>query len=180
MKISLIWAMAANGVIGAGGKLPWRLPKDLQFFMAVTLGKPVIMGRRTFETLRAPLPGRTNIVLTRAADYRPAGAPDQVKVVTNFAQALRIADAQCRLDGSSEIMVAGGADVYRLGLAVATRLYVTRVDASPAGDTVFPEVDWSRWRETSTEKFPADERHSASFTISIYDRADVSSAPAAD
>lgn len=167
MHISLIWAMAGNGVIGQDGRLPWRLPTDLKFFMSNTLGKPVIMGRKTFETLKAPLPGRTNIVLTREVGYRRDG----IQVADNFAQALRLAKTQCQADGGDEIMIAGGAEVYRLGLAVATRLYVTRVEATPEGDTVFPELDWSAWRELSSEHFEADDRHSAAFTITIYERA---------
>ena len=167
MDISLIWAMAENGVIGADNGLPWRLSKDMQFFMAVTMGKPVIMGRRTFESMKAPLAGRTNIVVTRRSDYAREG----VIVVNNFADALRAAKAQADADGQHEIMVAGGADIYRLGLAVATRLYVTRVAASPEGDTFFPALDWSQWQESSTQSFEADERNQYPFTISIYTRA---------
>ena len=166
MDISLIWAMADNGVIGRDQGLPWRLPNDLKFFMTATRGKPVIMGRRTFETLKAPLPGRTNIVMTRDPDYRRKG----VRVVKNFAEALKIAKAQCEADAVDEIIVAGGADIYRLGLAVATRLYVTRVHAEIEGDTLFPEVDWSRFEAVRSESFPADERHSHPFSISVYRR----------
>jgi dihydrofolate reductase len=168
MDISMIWAMAENGVIGRGNSLPWRLPKDMGFFMAATMGKPVIMGRKTFESMKAPLPGRTNIVMTRAPEYHTEG----VKVVANFAEALKVAKAQCLIDGVEEIMVAGGAEVYRLGLAVATRLYVTRIKAEVEGDTFFPEVDWSLWEEARTESFDADERHSHPFSISVYNRAD--------
>lgn len=166
MDISLIWAMADNGVIGRDNGLPWRLPRDMQFFMAVTMGKPVIMGRKTFETMKAPLPGRTNIVMTRDPEYRRQG----VLVAGNFAEALKLARAQCLADGREEIMVAGGAEVYRLGLAVATRLYVTRVHGEVEGDTWFPVVDWSQFEETSSESFPADDRHSHAFSISIYQR----------
>jgi dihydrofolate reductase len=166
MDISLIWAMAENGVIGRGNSLPWRLPKDMQFFMTATMGKPVIMGRRTFESMKAPLPGRTNIVMTRAADYDREG----VRVVANFAEALKVARAQCEVDGRDEIMVAGGAEIYRLALAVATRLYVTTVHAEIEGDTWFPEVDWSLFEEVRAESFPADERHSHPFTISVFNR----------
>jgi dihydrofolate reductase len=158
--------MADNGVIGRGNRLPWRLPKDMQFFMAATMGKPVIMGRKTFESMKAPLPGRTNIVLTREAQYAREG----VKVVPNFAEALKVAKAQCLLDGVDEIMVAGGAEIYRLGLAVATRLYVTRVHADVTGDTYFPDVDWSQWEEARSESFAADDRHSHPFSISVYNR----------
>jgi len=166
MHISLIWAMATNGVIGRDNSLPWRLPKDMQFFMAVTMGKPVIMGRRTFESMKAPLAGRDNIVITRQPDYQKAG----VDVVGNFADALRVAKERARASGQDEIMIIGGADIYRLGLAVATRLYVTEVEAEVAGDTRFPEVDWSRWQKGSTEHFDADERHAHPFTITIYNR----------
>jgi dihydrofolate reductase len=166
MDISLIWAMAENGVIGRGNSLPWRLPKDMQFFMTATMGKPVIMGRRTFESMKAPLPGRTNIVMTRAAGYDREG----VRVVANFAEALKVARAQCEVDGRDEIMVAGGAEIYRLALAVATRLYVTTVHAEIEGDTWFPEMDWSLFEEVRAESFPADERHSHPFTISVFNR----------
>lgn len=158
--------MAENGVIGRGNSLPWRLPKDMQFFMTATMGKPVIMGRKTFESMKAPLPGRTNIVMTRAADYEREG----VRVVANFAEALKVARAQCEVDGKDEIMVAGGAEIYRLALAVATRLYVTTVHAEVEGDTWFPELDWSLFEEARAESFPADDRHSHSFTISVFNR----------
>lgn len=189
MDISLIWAMAENGVIGRDGSLPWRLPKDMQFFMAATMGKPVIMGRKTFETMKAPLPGRTNIVMTRDQSYQQGldskppdtktpdtrtpdtKTPDtRTRVVDNFAAALKLAKAQCEVDGVSEIMVAGGAEIYRLGLAVATRLYVTRVHAELEGDTWFPEVDWSAWEVARLETFDADEKHSHPFSISVYNR----------
>jgi dihydrofolate reductase len=166
MDISLIWAMAENGVIGRGNSLPWRLPKDMQFFMAATMGKPVIMGRKTFESMKAPLPGRTNIVMTRAENYQREG----IKVVANFAEALKVARAQCEVDGVDEIMVAGGAEIYRLALAVGTRLYVTTVHADIEGDTWFPELDWSAFEEARAESFPQDERHSHPFTISVFNR----------
>jgi len=167
MDISLIWAMAENGVIGRENSLPWRLPKDMQFFMTATMGKPVIMGRKTFESMKAPLPGRTNIVMTREENYVREG----VKVVSNFAEALKTAKAQCLIDGVEEIMVAGGAEIYRLGLAVATRLYVTRIHAEVTGDTFFPEVDWSAWEVARIEMFEADDRHSHPFSIAVYNRA---------
>lgn len=167
--------MAENGVIGHDGGLPWRLPKDLKFFMTATRGKPVVMGRKTFETLKTPLAGRTNIIMTRDPDYDPSSLEEDlkngVKVVANFAEALKVAKAQCLEDGVEEIMVAGGAEVYRLGLLVATRLYVTRVHAEVEGDTWFPEVDWSLWEVGRIEVFDADERHSHPFSITVYNRA---------
>lgn len=167
MDISLIWAMAENGVIGRDNGLPWRLPKDMQFFMAVTAGKPVIMGRKTFESMKAPLAGRDNIVITRQPGYARSG----IDVVENFAEALRVGRDRAEASGQDEIMIIGGADIYRLGLAVATRLYVTRVAAEIEGDTFFPEVDWSLWQQTSTEDFPVDDRHEYPFRIAIYTRA---------
>jgi len=167
MDISLIWAMANNRVIGRGNTLPWRLPKDMKFFMTATMGKPVIMGRKTFESMPVPLPGRTNIVLTSDPDY-PRSVPVGVKVVSNFADALRAAEAQARADGQHEIIIAGGAAVYRLGLAVATRLYVTRVDADLEGDTFFPEVDWTQWCEQRSEQIPADDKHAHPFSIAVF------------
>ena len=166
MDISLIWAMADNGVIGRDNGLPWRLPKDMQFFMTATMGKPVIMGRKTFETMKAPLPGRTNIVITRQEGYDREG----ITVVGNFAEALKAARAVADADGVDEIMVIGGAEIYRLGLMVATRLYVTHVHGQVPGDTVFPEVDWSQFEEARAESFVPDERHSHPFTITVYNR----------
>ncbi len=167
MEISLIWAMARNGVIGQGKRLPWRLPKDMAFFVATTMSKPVIMGRKTFESMKAPLSGRTNIVITRNADYSRAG----ILIAHDFTEAVELAKNQCLIDGGDETIVAGGAEVYRSSLDVATRLYVTRIQADLAGDTVFPEIDWTAWRQQKCEEFPADEAHNYPFSISVFERA---------
>ena len=159
--------MTRNRVIGRGNGLPWRLPKDMQFFMKSTMGHPVIMGRKTFETMKAPLPGRTNIVVTRDPGYRREG----VLVAVDLRRALDLAEAQALQDGSDEVFVAGGAEIYRLALTSATRLYVTEIDAELEGDTFFPELDWSRWRRVSSEQFPADASHAYRFTISVFERA---------
>ncbi|MEM9622031.1 MAG: dihydrofolate reductase [Pseudomonadota bacterium] len=166
MDIALIWAMTESGVIGRDNTLPWRLPKDMRHFMQVTMGKPVIMGRRTLESMKAPLPGRTNIVLTRDRKY----ARDGVKVVHDLATALDCAQAQCHIDGVDEIMVIGGADIYALALPEASRLYVTIVYADIAGDVNFPQIDLSQWQLLSREDHPADERHTAPFSICVYAR----------
>jgi len=166
MHIALIWAMSRNRVIGRGNRLPWRLRTDMQYFMATTMGKPVIMGRRTFETMKAPLPGRTNIVVTRNVDYHRPG----IRVANDLDAALALAEAQCLIDGRDEIMVAGGADIYRLALPVATRLYMTTVAAELEGDTYFPEVDLEQWREVRSESFPADAANSYPFTIALLER----------
>lgn len=158
--------MSRNRVIGLDGGLPWRLPKDMQFFMTSTMGHPVIMGRKTFESMKAPLPGRTNIVVTGNAGYARKG----IRVAADLAAALTIAREQCRADGVDETFVAGGAEIYRAALALATRLYVTEVDAQLDGDTFFPEFDWRAWRRLSLEQFPADDSHSYPFTISVFER----------
>ena len=131
------------------------------------MGKPVIMGRKTFETMKAPLSGRTNIVITRNADYSRQG----ILIAHDFTEAVELAKAQCLIDGRDETIVAGGAEVYRAGLDVATRLYVTRIEADLEGDTVFPELNWVAWRQLKCEEFPADEDHDYPFNISMFERA---------
>lgn len=174
MHISLIWAMSRNGVIGRGQRLPWRLPREMQFFVRTTMGKPVIMGRKTFESMKAPLAGRTNIVITRDPSYRREG----IKVATDLAGAIALAEAQCQVDGGDEIMVAGGAEIYALALPVATRLYVTTVDVELEGDTHFPDIDFGAWRELSREEFAADAANSHAYSIAVLERkADQAGAP---
>lgn len=159
--------MSRNRVIGRDNGLPWRLPKDMQFFMTSTMGHPVIMGRRTFESMKAPLPGRTNIVVTRNADYGREG----IRVAADLAAAMAMAREQCRTDGVDEFFVVGGAEIYRAALTLATRLYVTEVDAELEGDTFFPEFDWRAWRRLRCEHFPADASHNYPFSISVFERA---------
>lgn len=166
--LSLIWAMTRNGVIGRDNDLPWRLPEDMKHFMTTTRGHPVIMGRRTFESMdRKPLPRRTNIVVTRTADYSAPG----IEVAGSLDDALQIANRQCREDGSREAFVIGGAGLYADSLPRADRLYVTRIDTELAGDTVFPDIDWSQWRQVQCRPFPADERHAYRFEICEFERA---------
>jgi dihydrofolate reductase len=159
--------MGENGVIGAADGLPWRLRKDMQHFMKTTLGCPVIMGRKTFETMKAPLPGRTNIVVTRNPDYQRDG----VTVTPDFESALDLGRQAVRRDGGDELFIIGGAEIYRAGLLVATRLYVTHVAGSPEGDTYFPPVDWSKWRQISSVSHDADDNHSYAFSIATYEAA---------
>ena len=166
MNLALITAMSRDRVIGRDNGLPWRLPKDMRHFMRTTLGKPVIMGRRTFESMPGPLPRRTNIVLTSQSGYAAAG----IKVAANFDEALRMAERQCRRDGVDTAFVIGGAPVYAAGLPLADRLYVTWVEGEVAGDTWFPEVDWGQWRETAATPHPADAEHDHAFRIAVYDR----------
>ncbi|MEQ8603329.1 MAG: dihydrofolate reductase [Marivibrio sp.] len=144
--IAQVVAVAANRVIGADGDLPWRLPGDLKHFKAVTLGKPIVMGRKTWESLpKRPLPGRPNIVVTRQAGYRAQGA----EVFTDLDAALARADALAGESGleEPEVSVIGGAEIFRLTLPLTDRLYLTEVHAAPEGDTWFPELDRRQWRE---------------------------------
>ncbi|MFZ4690021.1 MAG: dihydrofolate reductase [Polymorphobacter sp.] len=150
MELVLVVARARNGVIGRDGALPWHLPDDLKRFKRMTVGKPVIMGRKTFESIGKPLPGRQNIVLTRDPAWQAAG----VSVVPNLAEAVAAAglDPRARADG---IMVIGGAQIYAEALPSATRIELTEVDAEPDGDTVLPAFDPARWREIAREAHPA-------------------------
>lgn len=148
MIVSLIAAVGKNRVIGRAGALPWHLPADLHHFKALTMGKPIIMGRRTHESIGKALPGRHNIVISRNPDYRADGA----SVVASLAAALALAES----DGAAEAMVIGGAEIYTQALAQADRIYLTEVADAPEGDVFFPEIDAGQWRETVREAAPAE------------------------
>jgi dihydrofolate reductase len=166
IEIALIVAVAENGVIGSHGAIPWRLKSDVQRLKTMTMGKPVVMGRKTFESLRRPLPGRTNIVVTRDANFRAAGAV----VTTSFADARTIAlgDALRRL--ATEIAVIGGAEIYAQWMAFADRLEVTEVHARPEGDTTFAAIDPANWQEVSRVRNSATSDDSADFSYVTYRR----------
>lgn len=160
-------ARAANGVIGAGGGLPWRLKSDLAIFKQVTMGKPMIMGRRTWDSLpRRPLPGRANIVLSRDGTFEPKGA----LVCEDFSEAVQIAREQAAEDGVDEVCVIGGAEVFALALPRARRLYLTEVDAAPEGDVVFPPFDEFSWREIRREAHPAGPDDDHAFVFRVLER----------
>jgi dihydrofolate reductase len=160
-------ARAKNGVIGRRGKLPWRLSDDLAFFKKTTIGKPVIMGRKTWDSLPLkPLPGRLNIVLSRDGSFEPARAV----VCETFTEALEIAREHAREDGVNEICVIGGAALFELVLPQARRLYLTEVEAEVEGDVFFPAFDESRWTEVSREHHEADEKNQYPFTIRVLER----------
>ena len=166
MEVVLIVAVADNGVIGATGAIPWRLKSDMQRLKAMTTGKPVVMGRKTFMSLRRPLAGRTNIVLTRDGSFRAGGA-----VVTNSfdaARAIALGDALRR--SVSEIAVIGGAEVYAQWIDVADRLEVTEVHVRPEGDTHFAAIDPAKWQETARVRNPAGPDDSAAFSYATYRR----------
>lgn len=160
MRISLIVAMAKNRVIGCKNKMPWHLPADFTYFRKVTNGHPVIMGRKTFESIGRPLPGRRNIVISRNAAFRANG----VEVVTSLAAAINACDSQ---NTSEEAFVIGGATLYMEALPHADRIFVTEVDASPEGDTFFPLLDAKKWREVARERCEADAKnaHAMEFTV---------------
>jgi len=160
-------ARAANGVIGAGGALPWRLKSDLALFKTLTFGKPVIMGRRTWESLpRRPLPGRMNIVLTRDGSFQPHGAV----VTDDFSEAVQIAREQADDDGQDEVCVIGGAEVFALALPKAKRMYLTEIEASPDGDVRFPAFDEADWTELRREPHPAGPDDQFPFTFRVLER----------
>jgi dihydrofolate reductase len=161
MRISLIVAMAENRVIGRGNQLPWRIPADLKHFKALTMGKPIIMGRKTYESIGRPLPGRDNIVITGDTSYRAEGC----QVVHTLEEALRSAG------GAEEAMIIGGATLYRQTLKDADRLYLTLVKAQPEGDTWFPKIEPQEWREIRREVHTADESNEYDYDFVVLDRA---------
>ncbi len=157
LRICLIAAVARNGVIGRDNKLPWHLPEDLRYFRQATWGKPIVMGRMTFDSLGRPLPGRTNIVVSRQKGLHLPGAV----VVADLDEALRRAASQAQLDGVEEVMVIGGDAIYRQLLERADRLYLTRVEAEPAGDAWFPDFDQADWKLVDERVVAAGEGYPA-------------------
>ena len=151
-EVVLVVARADNGVIGKDGGMPWHLPADLKRFKRMTVGRPVIMGRKTFESIGRPLPGRQNIVLTRSEDWRAEG----VTVVGNLAEAVAAAGLDPRAR-AKELMVIGGAEIYRQALPSATRIELTEVHAEPDGDTRFPDLDMREWTESARERHEGEE-----------------------
>lgn len=165
MKLSMIVAVAENGVIGRNNALPWYLPNDLKYFKQTTMGKPVIMGRKTYESIGKPLPGRTNIVITRQADYQPEG----VKVVNSVEAARELAESVCLIDGQEEAMIMGGAEIYTVALPHTDRLYLTEVHADVEGDAFFPEYDKSLWQEVAREDFAAEGPNPYNYSFVVYE-----------
>lgn len=157
--VSLVVAVARNGVIGCDNDLPWRLPDDLKHFKAITLGKPVVMGRRTYESIGRPLPGRENRVVSRRPGFEAPGC----RVFASLEEALA--------GPEPEVMVIGGGQIYAAALPLAQRLYLTEVDAEVDGDARFPEIDPGAWREVSREMHAADERHAHAFGFRLLERA---------
>ncbi len=166
MIISLIVAVADNGVIGAKGGLPWRMSSDLKTFRRLTMGKPIVMGRRTFQSIGRPLDGRDNIVVTRDPHFEADG----VTAFASIDEALILARALARTSGVDEVMIIGGAEVYRAALPKANRIYWTAVAVSPEGDTFFPALDAAEWREVSAEALPRGPKDEYDATLKVFER----------
>ncbi|WP_449468383.1 dihydrofolate reductase [Stenotrophomonas humi] len=162
MKLSLIAALDRNRGIGRDNTMPWHLPDDFKHFKALTLGKPILMGRKTAESLGRALPGRTNLVLTRSGQVPFAG----MRAVASLGEARAIAAGE----GADELCVIGGGEIYRLLLEQATDLHLTWVDTEVAADTHFPEVDLAQWQEMDSQSHAADERHAHAFRFVHYTR----------
>ena len=164
MKLVLVAAIGENNVIGRGGKLPWHLRSDLQHFRKLTLGRPVIMGRKTYESIGKPLKERTNIVLTRDLALKIPGSV----LATSMDAALAMAREDAKKRGVDEIMVIGGSDVFETLMAKADRLEITHVHAAPEGDAFFPSIDPAQWREIGRTEYPAGPNDDASFAVATY------------
>lgn len=159
--ISFLWAQDINGLIGNNNELPWRLPADLKYFKETTMGHAIVMGRKTYESIGKPLPGRTNIILTRDKNYKPEGC-----LVFHSKEAL----LNWIEDNGSEVFITGGSEIFNLFLKEADRLYVTKIRSSFEGDTYFPEIDWDKWRLISAEKGPKNDKNPYDYEFQIYER----------
>lgn len=166
IKLAVIVAASENGVIGQNNNLPWHLPEDLQYFKRVTMGKPIVMGRKTFESIGRPLPGRVNIVISRSETYCAAG----VEVVRSLNAALALAESAAQVSGANEMMVIGGAEIYAAAIPRADVLYLTKVHARIEGDAYLPAVDWAQWQEVGCERHLAANSAQHDYSFTIYER----------
>ena len=166
MQLALIVAQSQNRVIGRNNALPWHLSEDLKYFKAVTMGKVIIMGRKTYESIGRPLPGRTNLVVSRDPDYRVDG----VTVVNSLEQAIAQAQAISEINGADEALVIGGANLYEQALPQIDRLYLTQVHASVCGDAYFPALEPDQWRESSRQDFSAVEPNPYDYSFIVLER----------
>ncbi len=162
MYITLVVAAARNNVIGKNNQLLWHLPNDMKYFKNVTWGMPVVMGRKTFESLGKPLAGRKNIVISRNKGLKIEGAV----VVENLQDAIFLVKEM----DVKEMMVLGGGEIYKLAMPMANRIHLTRVDAAPEGDTVFPEIDNKSWAMVSHDDHPADEKHAYGYSFQVWEK----------
>lgn len=160
MMISIITAMDENQLIGKDNGLPWKLPADLQFFKKVTMAKPIIMGRKTFESIGRPLPGRTNVVITRDASFEAEGC----EVVYSLENAIE------KVKDVNEAMVIGGENIYKQFLPLADRLYLTKVSGSFDGDAWFPEISFNQWKLIEREDHSADDKNESDYSFQVFER----------
>ncbi len=166
VKLSLIVAVAENGVIGNNNDLPWKISSDLKYFKEKTMGKPIIMGRKTFQSIGRPLPGRVNIVITRVTGFVPEG----VVTAHTLEMALDVGKNMALVKGVDEVMVIGGAQIYQLTLPDADRLYLTRVHGEVEGDTHFPTLNSDDWLEAAVERHAAGDKDSHDYSLIVLDR----------
>ena len=160
MKLSVIVAVSSNHVIGYKNQLPWRLPADLKYFKQVTMGHPIVMGRKTYESIGRPLPGRTNIIITRQENYEVQNCI----VVHSFEEAMSL----CREE--DEVFIIGGAEIILQSIQLVDKIYLTRISGVFAGDTFFPEIDHTQWSEIQRQDFEPDEKNAWPYSFIIYER----------
>lgn len=166
VRIAMIAGVAENGVIGSEQTIPWRVPSDMAFFKQTTMGKPIVMGRKQFETVGRPLPGRANIVVTRQKDYHPEG----VMVVHSVDAAIDEARSIAEANGVDEIMIIGGGELYAQLMARADRLYISHIDLAPAGDVLFPAIAPEQWVVVDLPEVAPSPRDEASYRVKVYER----------
>ncbi|MDV7340890.1 dihydrofolate reductase [Terasakiella sp. A23] len=166
MRISMIVAVAENGAIGKDNKMLWHIPEDFKYFKATTMGKPMIMGRKTFESIGRPLPGRLNIVITRDTDWQADG----VMVVHDLETALSAAFAEAEAKNAEEVMVVGGSQIYQQAMDQADRIYYTEIHKSYGHDASFPALDKAVWAETSRENHAGDGDKKPDYSFVVFDR----------
>jgi dihydrofolate reductase len=166
IRIAMIAGVAENGVIGSEQTIPWRVPSDMAFFKKTTMGKPVVMGRKQYETVGKPLPGRTNIVITRQEGYQPEG----VLVFPNIDAALAKAQEIAQADGVDEIMIIGGGEIYAQLLERADRLYITHLDLNPVGDVRFPTIAHEDWTVVDLPEVAPSPKDEATYRVKVYER----------
>lgn len=166
MNLALICAMAENRTIGRNNRLPWKLPEDLKYFKRTTMGNSIIMGRKTWESIGRPLPGRTNIVISRDSNYEA----EKAKVVNSLGAAITLAENLAAIDGSKEAFIIGGAGLYKEALPLADRFHLTRVHAQVEGDTFLAEFNEDEWREVSRKYFKKSDTNPYNYTICLLQR----------
>ena len=167
MHIAIIVAMAENGVIGKNNQLPWYLPEDLRYFKQTTMAKPIVMGRKTFESIGRALPGRTNIVISRQSDLV---LPEGVKLAATLEQAVDIASAVCEIEEADELMIIGGEQIYKAAMPIATRLYLTKVHGSVEGDAYFTDFTEADWTLKTQEKHVASGNNPYDYSFCVYEK----------